>query len=496
MATAVDEAIGGQVAAYQRAVAAVRLVILAFVARAWDGLEQYRDEDIERWVAAVTPVVGGGLVQVAAMTDAHLANVIGLMLDEPPRPIGVRPDDVSVEALRGVPAAEVYRRAGETVWSELARGVDVADAVGQGLDRAQRLAATDLQLAKTHTARRALSADKRVTGWRRVLNGTSCKLCVVASTRVYRTDQLQPGHVRCVIGSTRVASASAREVTRRWHEGEVVVLRTASGNEVTITSEHPVLTTQGWVPAGQVHEGMDLLRSADRERVGGGVPDEHDVPASIEERFRAGMVRGLVSVPFSSENFHGDIGNGDVDVVLVDGLLPDGMEFEGGEPSEQELLAGRGSGRVGLTGLCPAHQMIVGLGDAADGVMGGLGLGLALLGREPAGAVQAGGLPTTDRHSSLLQVASDNGTIGSKALSQDELGLPGQVAIDYLWGEVDDASVPNLDPPSAEFPAQSVVGNAGGGRRLVDALAGQVVPDRCLFVGRVNLSAHVYNLHT
>lgn len=211
------EEVARQVDAYQRTVAAVRAAVLAFVTMAWAGLEDYRDDDIERWVATVTPVVAAGLQQTAALTDAYLANLIGAMTDSAPAPIGVGPADVSVEALRGVPAAQVYRRAGETVWSELSRGVDLADAAGRGLDRAQALVQTDMQLAKTHTARRVLSADPRVTGWRRVLNGSSCKLCVVASTQVYRTDQLQGLHRRCDCGTAAVLGANdpALAINRR-----------------------------------------------------------------------------------------------------------------------------------------------------------------------------------------------------------------------------------------------------------------------------------------
>jgi hypothetical protein len=198
VAVATTEEVASQAAAYQRTVAAVRAAVLAVITRAWGSLEQYRDEDIDWWVATVTPVVGGGLGQVAALTDAYLATVIGMMADSPATPIGIR--SISVRDLRGVPADEVYRRAGETVWSELNRGADLADAVAKGLERAQQMAATDLQLAKTHTARDVLVADKRVTGYRRVLNGTSCKLCAVAATRIYATDQLQPGHVRCDCG--------------------------------------------------------------------------------------------------------------------------------------------------------------------------------------------------------------------------------------------------------------------------------------------------------
>ena len=67
-----------------------------------------------------------------------------------------------------------------------------------GQERLDSLAATDLQLAKTHTAQQALSRDARVVGYRRVLEGTySCGLCIVASTQRYRKAELMPVHPGC-----------------------------------------------------------------------------------------------------------------------------------------------------------------------------------------------------------------------------------------------------------------------------------------------------------
>lgn len=207
MTAATDEA-ARQVTVYQRTVAAVRAAVLAHLTRVWNGLDQYRDDDIDRWVAAITPTVTAGLAQVAALTDAHLATMIGTLAGTPPKPLGVRTADVTVEALRGVPAAEVYRRAGVTVWTELAGGVDLAMAAARGLNRATKMAATDLQLAKTHTAKRAVEADKRVVGYRRTLTGSrSCKLCVIASTQRYHRDRLMEIHGSCDCGIAPIVGA-------------------------------------------------------------------------------------------------------------------------------------------------------------------------------------------------------------------------------------------------------------------------------------------------
>ena len=237
MPTATED-VARQVELYQRTVAAVRAAVLADVTRAWGRLDQYRDADIDGWVAAITPTVAGGLAQVAALTDAHLAQVIGTMAGTPPKPLGVRPADVTVEALRGVPAALVYRRAGETVWAELSRGVDLTQAAARGLDRALRITETDLQLAKTHTAKRAMEADSRVVGYRRVVSGGACRLCRTASTQRYHTGDLMPIHTRCscsvspILGDTDPGRVINRDLLKEIKEEDAAKVATGQHTEV------------------------------------------------------------------------------------------------------------------------------------------------------------------------------------------------------------------------------------------------------------------------
>ena len=176
--------------------AEVRARVIRFIIATWGSLTAHRDADIDRFVAAVVPVIEGGQLQVATLTDAHLAVLEGAALGTTVGPVGV--SVAQVRNLRGVPTAEVYQRAGRTVWTALANDVPYPQAVQQGLQRATTMAETDLQLAETHTARRVLSGKANVVGYRRVLTGSeSCGVCAIASTQRYRKDRLMPIHDRC-----------------------------------------------------------------------------------------------------------------------------------------------------------------------------------------------------------------------------------------------------------------------------------------------------------
>jgi hypothetical protein len=178
--------------------AQVRRRVVQFVERYWRSMPAYRDADLDRFVKAVLPVVAGGQVQMAQLTASYLASIEQLITGQKVRPVPVRPRDVSTETLRGVPPTTVYRRPGVTVWMALQKGTAFPAAVSSGLNRALDIVTTDLQLARTHTARQSMEGSANVVGYRRVLTGgEDCALCAVASTQRYHVEDLLPIHPGC-----------------------------------------------------------------------------------------------------------------------------------------------------------------------------------------------------------------------------------------------------------------------------------------------------------
>lgn len=185
-------------AAYGRSAARLTAQVVEAIQTAWDALTSWRQDDIERFVAQVTPIVGGAQQQVANLTAALLAQqraAAGL----PARKVAVPPRAVTGAAVRnGTPPADVYQRAGIQVWRDLAEGRPLEDAVAHGRFRAEQAARTDLELAKVHTARLVLSGDREVFGFRRVLvTEENCALCIVASSQRYHKGDLLPIHPGC-----------------------------------------------------------------------------------------------------------------------------------------------------------------------------------------------------------------------------------------------------------------------------------------------------------
>ncbi len=178
--------------ALQQALARLRAALTRVVAEAWDRLPGYNEADVAPFVDLVVPIVIAAQTRAASLTSAMLARQLGTA----PFPVSV--DLLTGAALRaGVAPREVYGRPFITTWSALGRGDKWTDAVGAGRARLLGTANIDVQLAMRATARDAMRADSRVTGYQRSPDGAACELCLLASTQRYHSDDLMPIHNNC-----------------------------------------------------------------------------------------------------------------------------------------------------------------------------------------------------------------------------------------------------------------------------------------------------------
>lgn len=123
--------------------------------------------------------------------------------------------------------------------------------------------------------------------------------------------------INCFPASTLVDSVGAiTGGVRRRYDGPIVELRFASGNVLSVTPNHPLLTTKGWQAANALAKGDHLLRADVRERVSLGDPDVDHGPAMIGQVVDSLARRGVVARVLGSDvDLHGEVPNGEVEVV-------------------------------------------------------------------------------------------------------------------------------------------------------------------------------------
>jgi hypothetical protein len=188
-------------AAYQQQTTATRVQLAAFMAALWASLPDYRNGSMREFVSQALPMVSGAMQHMQALTAAYLATLNGLSGGSA-TPVAARAVDVA-SVRSGADPQDVYERPFHLVWRMLADqqpldSAKVGASIRAGEARAVQLALTDVQLAKTHTARDLMARNRNVVGYRRQLEGAhSCALCIVASTQRYHKADLLPVHPAC-----------------------------------------------------------------------------------------------------------------------------------------------------------------------------------------------------------------------------------------------------------------------------------------------------------
>ncbi len=223
------------------------------------------------------------------------------------------------------------------------------------------------------------------------LIGTSCETCqkavaagplsLTGQTPGYRTvgefENMSPplGHVRCLLPGTRVVAPDLFTVTRGWYVGDAVELLLASGTLLSTTVNHVLLSSNGWVRAGELREGDDVVYCPGLERVMGTDPQYDQVPARVEDVFAAASVANgmsTVSVPVASEDLHGDghFVEGNVDVIAPASLLRSGGPSASGQGLGYQFLHPSRAAACTFAGSSELTPKLIRLGFAADSIVG------------------------------------------------------------------------------------------------------------------------------
>lgn len=260
----------------------------------------------------------------------------------------------------------------------------------------------------------------------------------------------------CLAEGTIIAAPGLRAATRAFYDGPAVEIVTDSGKRLTVTSNHPMMTSRGFVRAHELREGEYLLGSDRPEAVAMRIDDDLKyAPSPVEQVFesyrRIGASVRIERRVGSPVDFHGDARffKGEVDVVDTNGLLDsrnvaEAREVEGefGLGLAVESRESFHGGRASLTHLrrVAATAPLRLRSDRTSA---------ALLDRHPGVAEQRDLAPRPETYASGYQP-------GAKEFAAD-----------------------------AELPGE-----------ILDSLSGLVTLDRVAQVRHLNLRGHVYDFST
>ena len=247
-----------------------------------------------------------------------------------------------------------------------------------------------------------------------------------------------PVHPRCFPGGTVVSAGGVVGSTARWYDGELVEIATHAGCLFAVTPNHPMLTSEGWVAAGLLAEGGDVVGCSNPERVAAEVdPHDHHGPALIEDVAvslgGAGSV-SAVTVPLAPEDLHGDGAGSEVCVVRTDRLLRDRVYAAFGEPDGEKLLGGRHAELSSLAGSGSLDLLLQGMRASTSCRVCGRSVRLALLPSSSRLLQAVGGGDIPDRNPTMDEGAGEGSAVDSKLAGELLDRFPGEVVLDPIVG--------------------------------------------------------------
>ncbi len=216
-----------------------------------------------------------------------------------------------------------------------------------------------------------------------------------------------------LVGLTGLTGAMSRH-----YSGDLVELSVAGEVDVTFTVNHPVLTRRGWVPAGDVVEGDDLLQCSDSRFHGPWQPEVADRVSRADNLYDATKSLGYAMRAHRDVvNLHGEMSDHDVYIVTFDRSLRDVWQALGNEIFGDLTLAETDVSLVSFGGFGGSFLRYGVSTHQADGVVCCTRPGESLFGRH-----KCGGAPIALGHTGSLDTKVKEATVDNRPADTELLG--------------------------------------------------------------------------
>lgn len=277
--------------------------------------------------------------------------------------------------------------------------------------------------------------------------------------------RITSAHVNCVLGDTKVLADGVKAATKMLYSGEVVKLKTASGNILAVTPNHILLTQRGWVAAKNIKNSDKVVAYSDGVEVP--VVDnavDGDIPTIADEFVSLSKSAGVLSVevPVTPKDFKGDaLTDEKVQVILPNSLLRNIGNVPVSELSSYLPFVGGKIDVEDFPTLSSIDQLLVGLLLASNSVVGGSCESLALIGSKTGHADIHRFTSATAYNTRLQEAATDRSSADMETLSDSFLANAGLIkfddVVDIQFETVHNTPVYDLETTSTLYTANGVI---------------------------------------
>jgi hypothetical protein len=331
--------------------------------------------------------------------------------------------------------------------------------------------------------------------WTAVLDSAVCPICLKLDGKRFPTDyrKVSP-HMQCVLGDTPIEGGILAAGMRSVYSGKVVTIRTHGDRLLSVTENHPVLTSNGWKPAKSLQEGDQLVcRVAEPKATVN--PDLNQGPVAAEQLFALLGKQATVQrsgVPATAMDFHGDGAglHGNVDIAGVNWELLLHSKAMCAEHVRHALFVVADAGLQPVEGLSTLDALILAMHATASGFVGASDLATTLLGGHLA-PLEGLRLALRARRDPRFDEPGANGVSGNAELLRNLVfAHAGAVHADNLAAVQDKAVGAELYAKPQQAVADAFAANAKQLGDLVNAQSAQVELDDVIGIN-IDTRSHV-----
>ena len=334
----------------------------------------------------------------------------------------------------------------------------------------------------------------------------TCAYCIIIASRGFDYDDKETAahtHANCVVADTEVAGIGLLAGMRREYKGTLVNIRTSGGRNLTVTPNHPILTTRGWVVAGEIKKFDNLICANFAHGDGGSVPDVNDVPPTAKEVFESCSFMDSTlfdSVPVAAENLDGEIvGDSNIKVVNPFGFLKRAIEATINEPIEHcRFSVAQSDGSIScplLDSFRACNLFWLGNDSTSDGIMSGGGLSTSLFGCHSGSSDKTSFGLVACRDSSIGKPSNNSWTADVETIGD---GINALTIIERFENPIRhwDTLTTRLDAIASEYTKNGCVTASDFLDNFFSGSARLIEIDDVESVSFSERSCHVYNLST
>ena len=372
-------------------------------------------------------------VFVSELTAAHVARHIRSSKGQIRKVIEERPQD-PLEAL-GERFDDWEEKRAEQVASRVS--VQTGEAVAKFVYAAAGFSLVWRTFGKNCPMCDAMNGRVISRGGAFLADGETFSVDGVPPLRVTSNISHPPLHAGCLPGHLHVAAEGISASSERWYDGDLVILHTTSGHQLSCTPNHPILTEAGWVAAGLLYKGGHVISSRTIERNSAIVGHHQNVPAQIEDVAKAlGGSREVVSTEMegASVDFHGDGRDREVTVIRTHSELLRKHEAAIRQQLSKGALRVRDAKASNLSRERHGRPLLESVSSSGGCQMCGRDLMAPLFGAHllPQQPNSFSGAPGSD--AGFEQVSTDNAPRYTQLLREREFGFAGDVFRDEILG--------------------------------------------------------------